>query len=370
MKSMNHHAVLEVIAQRASVSRVDVANHLGLSQTSVTRVVDALIAAGIIREGEKVTGGLGRPQTQLEVNPEAGTVAAFDLRSRTTRFGLADLHGSVITQEKFQTDANSIDEVVKQLVGAIEHATSNTPLAIVLGISGAWDANRKRIHAAPNLQGLIDSDIQTRLEEIYDATVLVDNDINFAALGEFAYGAAQNTPDFFYMNLGTGVGGANIISGNVHRGDEGFAGEVGYIPISVGTETHSLEQVISRSTIRQFVTTQGIGQDEEDLFAHFAASEPNATEYVQTLAKTIATGLCSVVCILNPKLIVLGGSIGRFSDHLIPLIQKNLTKSLPVVPPIVSTRLRDDAALLGAVSCGIELARKRLVTALLEAEKA
>ena len=171
------------------------------------------------------------------------------------------------------------------------------------------------------------------------------------------------------MNLGTGVGGANIISGNVHRGDEGFAGEVGYIPITLGTETRSLEQSISRSTIRQFVQEHNIGQDEEDLFIRFAASDPKATDYVQGLARTIATGLCSVICILNPKLIVLGGSIGRFSNHLIPLVQETLTQFLPVVPPIVSTRLRDDAALLGAVSCGIELARKRLVTSLL-AEKA
>jgi predicted NBD/HSP70 family sugar kinase len=247
--------------------------------------------------------------------------------------------------------------------------TTNKRLAaITIGVTGAWDAQKSQLHASPNLpflegQNLLELAYQGFSQDLDLASVEIDNEVNYAALGEQTHGAAKAYDSFFYLNLGSGIGGAAVVNRQLHRGEHGFAGELGFLPIWNGNHYQSLEELSSRNTLTTQASLHGLGSDAMDLLEAARLGNPIALDLTKQLAQYLALGVCSIITTLNPNIIVIGGSIGRYSDILIPLITAFLPESLIPHCHLLGTALKGDAALLGAVAKALELARSSLITA-------
>lgn len=368
-KELNVRAVLETIAADGPCSRVELARGLGLSQASVSRLADGLLGVGLLREGEKVASKAGRKRTLLELNAAAAFVAGVSIRSQFVRVVLADLKGRRLAHRKVARERRSVEGLVAQIRELIAEGSASMPAspvaAAVVGLSGAWDEAQGRVYAAPNLPGLEGIDLLRTLRAALEGLVpgggvALDNDINHAALGEFAYGAAQGCSSFFYLNLGSGVGGGAVIGGLLHRGFQGFAGEVGLLPVCVDGKHHPLESLVSRAALAERARALDFGS-AADLLEGARAGNEAAGEVAREVGEFLGVALCSVVTLLNPQRIVVGGSIGKYSDVLIPPLTRTLEELLPIPPSIVGTALGGDAALRGAVSQALELAREVLL---------
>ena len=150
-----------------------------------------------------------------------------------------------IQAETIKSLAEQVHRLIKSaLVSAQKTAV---PLAAVtVGVSGAWNDKRQQIHAAPNLALLQGVNLLELLEaSLADLSlpqsVRIGNDVDHAALGELAHGAASGYNSFFYLNLGSGIGGGVVINRRLHTGAEGFTGELGYLPIYTGNRYQALE---------------------------------------------------------------------------------------------------------------------------------
>lgn len=370
LRDLNYRAVLESIAYKGPISRVEVAHYLKLSQPSVSRVTEALIQADILVEGKRIASKAGRKQILLDINPEAAVVAGLSIRSKFVRILLTDLKGNVLVKKRVNRKTESSHLLVDQINDLLdaESGSLNAPLsAISVGISGVWDKSSQIVHAAPNIAylenvNLLDL-IKTQLNNArLSDSIAIDNDVNYAALGEYTEGAAQGIESFFYLNLGSGIGGGSVVHGKLHTGFQGFAGEIGFLPVFHDGEYHSLESLVSRSAIESQVQKLGIAQTTHELFELAEDGNVIALETINTFCGYIALALCSVTTVLNPELIVIGGSIGRFSHLLIPFIEEHLTTFLPKIPKLVGTALDGDASLKGAVAHSLELARTSLIT--------
>ena len=368
-RGLNHRAVLDRLARVGATSRAELARDLGLSAASVSRIVDFLIRAGLIREGERVTSGIGRPQTLLHLVGDAALVVGASIRSFALRVWIADLDGAVLARARVPRERDDPEALVRQLRDvtldlAATHAPTRPLGAIVLGLSGVWDEHGARFFAAPNLQLLEGLDVHRLVDEVWCGHVLgpvvIDNDINFAALGESAHGAARGIGDFFYLSLGSGVGGANVIDGRVRRGMHGFAGEIGYLPIATPSGLRPLEAVVGRLALEDLAHRNGLLAPDRDVF--HLLEDPAAEALVgDHVVDTLAVAIAAITAILDPQRIILGGGVGRYSDRWIGRIRERLAITLPVVPDLVSTAVGEDASLLGTIALGRELARAALL---------
>ena len=370
LRDLNYRAVLESIAHIGPISRVEVAHQLKLSQPSVSRVAEALIQADLLVEGERIASKAGRKQVLLDINPETAVVAGLSIRSKFVRILLTDLKGDTLAQKQIPRQLEGPTSLVQQVKNLISEVceTFNAPLAAVcVGISGAWDNALKQVHSAPNLAYLENVDLHTLLktaldDEFLKDSIAIENDVNYAALGEYTYGAAEGFESFFYLNLGSGIGGGIVVHGKLHTGFQGFAGEIGFLPVYHDGEYQSLESLVSRIAIDKYVQDKKLADDTHQLFEFARAGHKESIEFVRSVGHYIALALCSVTTVLNPELIVIGGSIGRYSDLLIPFVEEQLAEFLPKMPNLIGTALGGDASLKGAVARSLELARTGLVT--------
>lgn len=369
LKDVNTRAVFEHLAQSGAQSRTEIAKSLELSLASVSRIVDSLMGAQLLLEGSHVASKVGRRQVLIDINPRAALVAGVSIRSRYLRVHITDLKGNLRHQTRIERTHSSAQALIRQVFDEVTRFVNSQTIGLgglAVGISGAWHPLEHRVYAAPNISVLESVDLHTLLTETFaklltaDA-IAVDNNVNFAALGELRYGAAQGSQNFFYLNLGSGVGGAPVINGQVQVGAQGFAGEIGYLPICVQDEVKVLEHLIGRSALEQHAQTIGLATTDDLLQAAYDQQETNAQQHVKQLCQYLAIAIATITTNFNPDLIVLGGSIGKYSDRLLPDIESLLKRWLPIQPTLVSTNLGRDANLIGAAVYARQLARSLLI---------
>ncbi len=371
LRDLNYRAVLERLASAGAASRTDLVRDLGLSAASVGRVVDGLLRAALVREGERVTSGIGRPQTLLHVNEKAALVAGLSIRSRFMRLHVADLEGNVLARARVERSDAGPTELAWQVRDLVQRerdacAPGARLGAVVVGVSGVWDDAGQRVFAAPNLAILEGVDFRGELLHAFDglvlgATVAVDNDVNLAALGEQAAGAAKGVDDFFYLSLGSGIGGAAVVAGALHRGRHGFAGELGYLPVWHDGRLAPLEDLVSRSAVERLARAAGMVVHGDDVYDYLGSGASNEDLVADYLSDVLGQALVAVVTSLDPSLIVLGGALGRYGALWAERIHQRLATFVPVVPRVVSTAIGHDASLLGAVALGRSAARDALL---------
>lgn len=358
VRDHNLRAVYEYLSRHPGASRSDVARAVGLSATSAGRMVETLRSAALIHEGAPVSHGIGRPQTPLFVRRNAATVAGVSIRSRHVRLHLADLDGQVLSRSesaRSDEDARSLADQIAQQIHDLRatHAPAAPIAAVVVGISGVWDAEARRVYAAPNLALLEGIDFERELSDALASIVpasgiALDNDVNFALAGEHALGAAKDIDNAFYLSVGSGVGGAALVGGQVQRGAAGFAGEVGYLIVHEDGRSGTLESFLSRERIMALETAGQQSPTRDVAVAEYAG-------------RLLGQALVAIVTTLNPRLIVLGGSLGRTASSWVGPTERHLRSYLPVTPPVVISRLGRDASLVGAVETARVLARRVLI---------
>ena len=363
LKDLNTKAVFEHVAEVGGASRVALADALGLSATSVSRITDALIRGGLLLEGAQIASRIGRRQTLLEIQPGAASVIAVDIRTNSVRFTLSDLRGERVAHVRVPMAASDVDSAVALVASEVARLAETVPrsrVTVVVGVPGAWDSVRQRVYCIPNIPFLHGVNLASALERRLDTTVLIDNDVNFAALGEYHFGAGAHVEDLFYLNLGSGVGGGLVVGGRLHRGHSGFAGEIGSLPVldSASDTFVTLESLIGRPALDARLQQRGWPHGIEALLR-----EPfgQHAEVVEFLADRCALAIAATTSSVDPGLAVLGGSIGRHGASLIPLVERALARLSSHRPPIAPTRLGEDAALLGATAVGLARTRSDLV---------
>lgn len=370
--SDNELDVYTALAHGGPSSRVNLARELALSQTSVSRIVDRLVRTGLVREGERVSVGTGRPQTLLHQNASAALVAAVSVRSRFVRVHLADLRGHVhhrIRRDRTDVSAVALTEQIVRLVEEARGRSSvHAPLAAVtVGLSGVWNEAAREVRAAPNLRLLEGCDLHDLLRrQLADLNLspalAVDNDVNLAALGERAHGAAQGIEDFFYLNLGSGVGGAAVVRGEVQRGAHGFGGELGYLPVCVDGSVHTLEELLGRRALLAHARKQGLGPGDEDALELLDDDAAGSGVLAAYVSRILGQALVAVATTLDPRLIVIGGGVGSHVSSLTGRIRTTLASFVPLVPEVVPTAIGPEASLLGAVDHARDAARMVVLT--------
>ena len=186
-----------------------------------------------------------------------------------------------------------------------------------IGMPGVVDPQTGRVSLVPNIRGLSDLSVPAALGDLFAAPVTVENDVNLAMLGEAWQGCARGAANAAFLALGTGAGLGMIVNGQLARGARGAAGEIAYLPIGDDLDSddarasaRSSSRSAAQASCAAIARRRAKVSDVRDVFDRLEAGEGAATEVIDATARAVALALTSVAALLDPELIVLGGSIG------------------------------------------------------------
>ena len=262
------------------------------------------------------------------------------------------------------TRASVVEDTIVDAVQALrrEHDVA----AVGVGAAGFVDVAGRTVMFAPHLSWR-EEPLADRLATRLDVPVLLDNDANAALWAEHRYGAAREAGDVVLVALGTGIGGALLVDGRVHRGHGGMAGEFGHMqvvpdgrPCECG-RTGCWEQYCSGKALARFATDAGRQLAGPELTAAAHAGDIVARGAYAEVGRWLGVGVANVVAALDPALVIIGGGVSAAGDLLLEPARTALGRALVaadhrVVPPMVPAALGPDAGMIGAA----DLARRLL----------
>lgn len=376
---MNDRAALDLLLAHGPLSRTRIGKLTGLSKPTASQLLARLEAAGLV-VATGTTEGRPGPSAQLyAVNAGAAHVAALDVTPERIRSAVADLTGETVGSFELATPGRRSADVVRQVTQALDGAVKDAGLVrgdlhrVVIGTPGAFDPNTGRLRYASHLPGWHSPTLLDELAAVLLLPVEYENDVNLVAVAEQRLGAARGHEDFVLLWAEAGLGAALVLGGRLHRGWTGGAGEVGFLPVPGAPLIRHVAQangggyqdLAGPVAVPRIAKQLGVETPEQPavevatgLLTRAAAGEPELAGLLPEFAQRLATGLASVVAVLDPELIVLSGAvIAAGGEPLRALLQAELAELAAPRPRLVIGEIQQSPVLRGALHSALEATR-------------
>ena len=272
------------------------------------------------------------------------------------------------------------EDLIDKLAAEIKNLQGQYPeiQAIGLGVPGLVDYDDGFIYNLTNLQGWKEVPFRKIFEEKTGLPVAVENDANAMAYAEFRYGAARGMKNVVAMTLGTGVGGGLILNGQMYRGHQFVAGEIGQLSIDykgrmgVYGNLGAVEQYVGNNQIAQHAVLQyaraGLSHEAEECTPRHiaewaAAGDTVAIAIWQDIAEWLGTTLANIVWLLNPDAIVIGGGVAQAGSVLMAPLEARLRQMLSSILfdqlKILPAKFGNDAGIIGNAALAVDYLKER-----------
>ncbi|MFD4140740.1 ROK family protein [Streptomyces sp. NPDC058572] len=381
LRAMNDRAALDLLLEHGPLSRTRIGKLTGLSKPTASQLLARLEAAGLV-VATGTTEGRPGPSAQLyTVNAHAAYAAGLDVTPLRIRAAVADITGATVGEFELATPGRRAESVVRQVTDALDGAVKAAGVTraevhrLVIGTPGAFDPSTGRLRYASHLPGWHSPSLLDELAAALPMPVGYENDVNLVAVAEQRLGAAHGHENFVLLWNEEGLGAALVIGGRLHRGFTGGAGEVGFLPVpgaplvrqvtranSGGFQELAGAQALPRLARELGVEGVGHGPHTEVATGLVArAAEAGTGPYRQLLdayATALATGLASMVAVLDPELVVLSGDvIAAGGEVLRDRVQAELTELAASRPRLVLGAVRRQPVLRGALESALATTR-------------
>jgi predicted NBD/HSP70 family sugar kinase len=355
MRTLNEQLLLEQMRGNEPVSRSELAGASGLSKPTVGLALASLERDELVQPAGRRAGGRGRSALLYEIRKDAGFVLGLDVGREFVRGAVADLAGAVRARESRPARSSSGVARVRELASLADELLRNAAvdrnralLHTLVGSPGVVEPDRRTLRLAPNLPGWERPGVLRELRNLLGEETTIENDVDAAAVAERDHGHGRGVSTFAFVSVGTGIGMGLILDGKLHRGAHGAAGEIAFLPLGEG----ALEAAASSSAVVRAARQAGAAaRSARSVFAAAAEGDERAREVVAAEAAVVAHALVSIVAVVDPELIVLGGGIGR-APGFVDEVSSQLAQISPVVPDVRPSALGEDAVVDGCLAVG------------------
>jgi predicted NBD/HSP70 family sugar kinase len=386
LRELNDRAALELLLADGPMTRAQLSERTGVSKVTVSQMLARLEERGLVRVVGEQAGGRGPNAALYSVVPSSAYVAGLYVELDQVSAAVADVAGNRVAN--VNVDPNGADDPVGMVREAISRACESAGIdladlsAVVIGSPGVLDPRTGAPRLAVNLptwhEGVLDG-----LRDALHTPVVIENDVNLAAMAERADGAAAGLDDFVLVWLGGGLGLATVIGGQVLRGSGGAAGEIGWMPVH-GTLLPSgnehpgkagLQALAGGWAVQALAAEHGFGGGSASdavaaAVAEIASGAASAGtsrggEFLDEVAHRVAIGVASVCVVLDPGLVVLGGPVGHAGGvELANRVAAEVPGICLARPTVVPTIVHGEPVLRGAMQAALAQARARLLGSL------
>lgn len=374
MAEMNRNLVFNVL-RTGAVSRADVVRTTGLSPATVSAIVSDLIESGLVNEVGQGKSRGGRPPQVLRINDERNYAVGIKLMTHGVFVVVTDIRAEVLYAEMVELDwaphssdnplaarvrPGAASSVLEQLCAAIEGAAERAGVGmskivgVGIGLTGLVETETGVCRYSPTFDWH-DVPVAGPLSKRLDRPVLVDNDVNALTVAEQWFGRGHGVDDFIVVSVGEGVGAGLVVAGNIYRGADGAAGEIGHLPVAGASvpcrcgRSGCLESVSNDAAVALYVR-EAIEAGEQSRLAHLglaqltipairSAAEDGDKVAIAALEKAgtmLGLGIASLVNLLNPRLVIVSGegtqagplrweaAMSAMRDHCFAGIDRNI----------------------------------------------
>lgn len=375
----NKYAILKLIKENDGISRNYIAKSLHISATAVSKNVNALISAGIVREEGTNNASLGRKPIMLHFNSEILCVLGIEIMPQVLRGAISDLKGTVLkllnVPSMIEQGAASVLSQLDQLINTLmDMCPDNSRVATAAiafpALSTQYDENNLMSTFAPEWKEI---DIRKHVEEKFNLSVTVKNDVELDLIGECYKGAGVNYKNIFYLKYGEGFAARAMINGKLLGGYNGAAGELGYY-ISDIPKCGSFicpgvtEQYLCRDIFNEYRNKSGKQIDEtysklkfRDLVNFADNGDEVAKDIVNHVVNSIAVIIANMVLMLDPEIVILGAEASFLRESDVIRVEQILKATCPFVPQIVLSTLGFNSAIIGGIQIALKNAEGELV---------
>ena len=379
LRTANLHRVLDVLrrhsAERKSgpdnrLTQADLARMTGLAPATVSNIVREFAAAGLV----EVEPGSGRRGTSVQLASTVGLVSGIDFGHSHVSVAIGDLTGRVLSEDWRALDQTHSHEegltyAAEMLERELDGLGSDHSALRSVGLGLPAPVIDDVVRSSTILPGWVGVNARQVAEEHLACPVHIENDANLGALAEHRVGVARGHATSIFLKLSSGVGSGIIIDNHLFHGAGGTAGEVGHLtvneqgPVCRCGSRGCLEAYASSSSVLELMSTQMPGATLDEVVAAAQAGNASALRSLEDAGFHLGWGIGSLVNILNPSLIVVGGDLARAGDLLLEPARVGLRRhALDAVAatPVVVSKLGHRASLVGAVLLAAE--RTELLT--------
>ena len=335
MRRMNEALVLGLIHDFGPISRSEIGQTSGLSLATISSITGSLIEQGIVIEESPGASTGGRRPILLAINRAAGLVIGVKLTREEVIVALTDLGAEIVEQgSRPLSDDLSPDSVIHTLGALIDDLRSRHAdrrfLGLGLGMAGIVDREHGVCRFSPFLRWR-DVPVRDLLEARVGMPVIVENDVNALTVAERWFGAGAGSPNFLVVTLGVGVGMGMMLNGELYRGGRDGAGEFGHStviengPLCNCGKLGCVEAYVGEYAILR-AAAEAIGSpiDLQEAINRARSHDARIVEVFQSAGHTLGFALASVINVLNPTLVIVGGEGAKFLDLLLPSLRDAL----------------------------------------------
>lgn len=383
--TINTSLIVHYVRNYGPAYRSKISRELSLSLPAVSRAVDSLLRQGYFVEKRIITEK-GKKAHEVEINSNLGISIGISIELPVIRIGRLNMAGELVMLEETDISKKQIS-LEDQLIGFIDEFLSREIIvdgnrvpvvAICLSVPAAVEKNEDHVYAVL-YKSLQELNLKKILHNRYHIPVILENSENLCIMAEKYYKGGIPEQDMVFITVHHGIGAGLFLNGQLYRGNNGAAGEIGQQhiqmnPLAGRPYAETFESVASIHQIQQIALAAIHRGEGEDLFkaanykyqniTHYLVSllaaqgSENAKNILSTYAQILAIGISSVLVTLNPELVIMGGRLCELIDPeifiIVPLIE-HLQKLIPFpVPAIRMTRLGQHAAVFGACQYALE----------------
>ncbi len=321
MRRQNKYIVLDAIRQMAPISRIQLSKYTKMSPTTITRIVQELEAEGFILEGVSEETAIGRRPTLIHMRGDALYTIGIEIDCFTIRIGILDFLGKLIAFQEIKCSIkHQYEEAVHLLKRSIVNImteyqiTQEKLLGIGIGIPGVINNEEGMIVSSEQLKWE-NCHIREDLNGIFGCEVIVDNELKMQIIAEIGDIYTPLYSNCILVGIGTGIGAAILLNGEVYRGIQNKAGEISHITINpFGEMCHCgkrgcLSMYISEVTLLKR-TPQNLNiQSIEEILQCVDQGEQWAVDIQQDVATFLAIAINNLVCLYEPEAVIVSGEI-------------------------------------------------------------
>mgnify|MGYP003635034883 CR=1 FL=1 len=360
--------VMQIIAKEGPISRATLAKQTGLSKQTISEVVKQLQESDWVKVTGQTKGHVGRTAVNYEINPTSSGIVVVDLGGTKVRAVVVNLVGNVTSDLTELTDPRGktsvTDQIVRMCKVVIQQSSidENRIKLAVIGVPGVPNISDGSVSMAPNIDGLDSINVRGLISESLGIDVILENDVNLAVLGEQWLGDEDELglDNLVFISLGTGIGAGIIIDGQIVRGINGAAGELGFMPFgrdpmsASALRSGALENAVGTDAIVSLYKDKvGESKSVKEIFSRARKGDSDAMDVVSEIAFELARAIATISALINPGKIMMGGSIGS-QDILIEAINNQISKFMNNAPVIAVSTLDGNAPLIGGIAIGLE----------------
>ena len=373
----NKYAILKEIRSRDGISRDQLAHELKLSPPAVSKNVSSLIASGIIYEHGTAGSGVGRKPVMLYYNYNIMYVIGVEIMPQGIRGALADFQGNILADCSALSEIKiSTRKTLENLQYVIDHLINESPSpekvrCICIASPGSGRNATKFNLLSEYQQDWEDLDLAEYLKDKYKSDIIVMNDVELDLIGEHWKGAGKGRDNILMLKYGDGFACRTMINGSLFFGANHMAGDIGLFVQSYsggkkefslpGSMEHRLcsnldqSSVLSGGTIPENTTV-----NLRWLIRRAGKDDPAAKKLMGSILEDIAVVLTNTILILNPELVILGGSAAYFSESDVKLLTDFLKANTPYPPQVSTSKLLERSGIYGAIRTAIDRAETYL----------